>query len=175
LKINSIEEQELCVACGFCCDRTLFDIAKIHDGDKLFGHFEENEIVHEGRRYFRLPCEYFDTKCTIYDKAKPKICSKFKCKLLRKAIEGEYTKEDALKIISNTKTTRDEVVEDYQNLMGVRKTFREIFIQSFKDESFDSSPEKKMIKYKAQLLDVLIAKEFKSKESFDMFYEMSEE
>ncbi len=175
MKFSSSEEQELCVSCGFCCDRTLFDIAKVYDDDELLGSFKENETEIDGQRYFKLPCECFNQKCTIYDKPKPKICSVFICNLLHKGKDGEISLEEALPIVANAKKLRDELIEEYEELMGVRKTFREIFVQSFKDKSFDTDPAKKIIKYKAHLLDILISKEFKSKESFDMFYEMSEE
>lgn len=174
-KITSQDEQDLCVSCGFCCDKTLFDVARLYDDEKSFENFTETDVEGLEGRTFMLPCVYFDCKCTIYNQVKPRICSKFKCKLLKKVIAGEIEKPIATKVILEAKRLRDDVVSDYLSFFGKKKPFRDIFIESFKDESYDSHPEKKIIKYKAHLLDILLSKEFKSKESFDQFYELLDE
>lgn len=170
--MNIKDEQDLCVSCGFCCDKTLFDVASLSKNEETHGFFAENEIEIKGDRYFKLPCAYFDSKCTIYDQRKPKVCSAFKCELLKTLIKGEILKEDALRIVQEVKAYRLEIINDYKNLIGETLPFREICKIVLKEGQFEDTPEKRKIKFKTQLMDIQLAKEFKSKHEFNEFYAM---
>lgn len=166
------DEHDICISCGFCCDRTLFDVAKLGEEEVLRDKFIDIETRVNDVRFFKLPCPYFDKKCTIYHEKKPDICSKFKCMLLRNAIKGEITKENAMRAIDNARTLRDEILDEYERLKGKRITFREVFVESFKNPEFDENQELKLLKYRANLLDILLTKHFKSDELFREFYEI---
>jgi hypothetical protein len=171
LKEAPESEQKLCVECGFCCDRTLFDVARVYDDEKLWGVFEERETEVKGQRYFKLPCPHFDTKCTIYDQNKPRICSSFRCKLLKDVEANEVTSGEALQIIEQVKTQRDDLMNSWLGHGFEKSTFREVYYKSVRDEE-ENVPDE--IKFKANLLEIQLTKYFKSKETFDKFYELME-
>lgn len=166
------DEQDLCISCGFCCDKTLFDIATIGKEEKTFGAFSENEIKIKGVRYLKLPCVYFDCKCSIYDQKKLSICSTFKCKLLRNMTKGEVMKEDALQIVNDVKTYRLEILKEFKVLTGKTLSFIDLYHEVSSNQEFETNLEKKKFKFKVQLLDIQLTKEFKSKKEFNNFYKM---
>ncbi|MBE0674536.1 MAG: hypothetical protein IH591_07745, partial [Bacteroidales bacterium] len=80
------EEQAICVVCGFCCDGTLFVNAGLNQGERGSGlpeKIEQASFSEGGRDYFRLPCNYFSGKCSIYDRNRADVCSSFRCQLLK--------------------------------------------------------------------------------------------
>ena len=101
-------EQELCKTCGFCCDGTLFQRAKAEEDEKLLPLMEE-EYVKE-TRFFKLPCDYFDEKCSVYGGYRPKVCGAFKCKLLKDAIKEKTTYEEAANLVSQVKAQKKRLV-----------------------------------------------------------------
>lgn len=106
---NDREENNICIKCGLCCDGTLFSRARIFEGETIDNKLEMEVIKIENKdtEGFALPCGYLkDRVCSIYYSNRPKrplICSRFKCKLLRKYEKQEGSYEDALIIIENTK------------------------------------------------------------------------
>lgn len=174
LETTVSDQQELCVSCGFCCDKTLFDVAFISKGEKTFGAFAERETEIKGDRYFKLPCPYFDRKCTIYDKPKMSVCSSFECKLLRNMNKGRIGKNEAMTIIKETKEYESEILDDYKKNTGKTVAFRDLYHETLNNKEFENNPEKKKIKYKAQLLDIQLTKEFKSAQEFNQFYVMTD-
>lgn len=172
METNNLDEQELCISCGFCCDKTLFEVASIPKGEEIADHFEKQEIELKGDRYFKLPCPHFDEKCTIYDKQKPKICSAFKCRLLKSMINEKIEKQDALKVISEVKKARQEIIDGYEELIGEVLPFRDILAQVVQNSDFENDPIKKRLKFKVHLLDIQLAQEFKSRKEFDQLYAM---
>ena len=161
------DEQTICVACGFCCDHTLFEYASLSPDEKVSGHFEESRFDIDGSDYFRLPCPHFDEKCTIYDKQKPKICSSFKCKLLKNYIKGEVEQAKAISIIEEAKRLRQEIFNSYETLLS-RKTssYREV-LEFVNTNTENTSKEFTVLRAKTNLLSILLVRYFKSKESFD--------
>jgi hypothetical protein len=110
-EIQIIEEQEICISCGICCDGTLYGKANLYPGEKgnLPEKIEERYFTIDKAEYFKLPCSYFSGKCTIYNLKKALVCSGFKCKLLVNFTKEKIPKVDALKIIANVKKYRREV------------------------------------------------------------------
>ena len=82
------QEQEICRACGFCCDGTLFKRANSFKGEVLLPKMEA-EIIN-GSYHFKQPCAYFDQHCTAYDQQRPRDCTTYKCHLL-KYVKGKKT------------------------------------------------------------------------------------
>ncbi len=115
-RIAPLEEQRICVECGFCCDGTLFLHAHLNPGER--GHLPEKieSAVYskDGRDYFRLPCGYFDRKCTIYRSEKADVCYYYRCQLLKDYAGGVVSSEDALKIVREAKRVRDELLGEWK-------------------------------------------------------------
>ena len=121
MRLASLAEQEICVECGMCCDGTLFLHAHLSPGER--GHLperiEKNSYTREGKDYFRLPCEYFDKKCTIYDQQKAEICSSFRCQLLNDFAAGKVFLKEAVEIVRSALQMRAEILEHYSRVSGV--------------------------------------------------------
>ncbi len=108
-------EQEVCVACGFCCDGTLFLHACLQPGER--GHLppkiEENSYAENGEEFFRLPCLYFRGKCTIYDQPRADVCGSFRCELLHAMEKGTISKTEALGMVARAHTMRQELLGEF--------------------------------------------------------------
>jgi hypothetical protein len=116
------EEQRICVACGMCCDGTLFLHAHLDPGEtgNLPERIEENTYSKEGKDYFRLPCLYFDRKCTIYDLKRANVCSEYRCQLLKDFADKRIALEDALAVVGDSLSMRDQITEQYKTFSGSR-------------------------------------------------------
>lgn len=115
-----IGEQNICVACGFCCDGTLFLHACLLPGER--GHLpeeiEKKTFTEGDNDYFRLPCNYFSEKCIIYDKARAEVCSAYRCQLLRDFADKKLSKGEAQDIVREAMMMRDSLIEKYRRLSG---------------------------------------------------------
>lgn len=163
---NSNEEQSICIRCGFCCDGTLFDRA--HVKEKEIVHPTLTHLVHEfeGDTYFKLPCPNFDTKCTIYCDNKPKICSSFRCKILREVEKEMLNRKEADHIIDEVKKQRAEIFSLYEELTQKQATS----IRAIHMEVLDQKDKRlELLKIKCTLLSILLVKHFKTNDSFEQF------
>lgn len=92
------QEQGLCVRCGFCCDGTLFERARVFDEDNRLQLEAEGFIlltVATGTR-FALPCHFHHNRvCTAYQRWRPHVCHTFRCALLRRFAAGDLSLEEA--------------------------------------------------------------------------------
>jgi uncharacterized protein len=102
--------QSLCLACGLCCDGTLFDKAPLErndEDDKLLALGIEI-ISGQNGRALKLPCPaHKNCRCTVYTE-RPTICRTFRCKLLKRFKANEISKTEALEIIREAVTHRDD-------------------------------------------------------------------
>ena len=74
----------------------------------------------DGNDYFRLPCGYFDRKCTIYDQKKADVCSDFRCQLLRDFSDGKISHGDALRLVREAGRMRAELFAEWRRITGSR-------------------------------------------------------
>jgi len=111
-----LDEQKICIKCGMCCDGTLFFHAHLDPGERgnLPEKIEENSYSKDGKDFFRLPCPYFDGRCTIYDQKKANVCSGYRCQLLKDFAEAKLTLDEALMVVSDALTMRDQILEQYR-------------------------------------------------------------
>lgn len=108
------QEQELCIACGLCCDGSLFEFTptRLEEQDG----FEPAEVglfkLNDGGFAISQPCCHLHNKCCeIYQAVRPAICGKYKCKLLKNFLRDEITFSAALELIETTLTQRDDIRE----------------------------------------------------------------
>jgi len=113
LEMNPIEQ--LCPACGLCCNGVLFADVELQKGD------DAGQLIDLGlalkkkglKRAFAQPCHCFDGKlCRIYDD-RPKRCATFECGLLKRVQSGEMFAPAALKQIADAK----KLVENVRRLL----------------------------------------------------------
>ena len=174
------EEQAICVTCGFCCDGTLFNKAVLNPGEQgsLPAEMEAAYYKTEASEYFRQPCAYFDGKCNIYDQKKAHICSAFRCKLLKDLAKNKLTQTEALGIVQNAMTLRAEVGELFKAVSDALEMppFREVLDKIGAWEESKTAielqhPLFQLLKIKSVILEALLIKYFKSKETFDKMIE----
>lgn len=99
------------MACGLCCDGTIFSEVPLHSDA------EAGRLVARGIEIFqdrkpaalRQPCAaYKNCACSIYAE-RPDKCRAFQCILLKRFEANEVSGSDALKIIHDARSLRDEV------------------------------------------------------------------
>ena len=131
--------EQLCVACGLCCDGTLFDNVTLEAGDdlakmKALGQPMEASTVLKGVYFFRQPCAALcaDRTCRIYAD-RPVQCRTFDCGVLKDAQAGQITFVEALRWVKQARRHADRArrllrklgdTEDHRSLHGRFKRMR---------------------------------------------------
>jgi len=107
---STAEVDDICLACGLCCDGTLFSHVTLQDGDDSDA-LATLELEHVDEAYgFVQPCQALDScgSCQVYDD-RPVMCAKFECDLLKRAKEKHTSKTDALDIIHQVGLLKDKL------------------------------------------------------------------
>lgn len=171
MKTTIENEQKLCVACGFCCDKTLFDIAKLEENEVIPEELQQRFGKNDDGPYFNLPCPFFCEKCTIYEEKRPAVCSAFKCSLLRKVIKQEVPVDRVLKTIEDCKTQRNNLLRRWQEHAGEMIFFRDLVLKANNWEG-DLTVSLKTLFFEVNLLEIALNKYFKPDDQFKQYYEI---
>lgn len=110
----------ICLACGFCCDDTLFELATAKGNDSV------ESLVQIGLRAltndagvatgFPLPCPNFiGMQCSVYEN-RPTVCRTFRCKLLKDVQRGTYSVPEARQIALSTRALRDQLAPELDSM-----------------------------------------------------------
>ncbi len=107
--------EQLCRACGLCCDGTLFDLVKLEPGDdagklKALGL---PVVISRGKNpvaRFPQPCSALceDRSCRLYAE-RPWQCRTFECRLFKDAKAGRITFAAALPLVKQARRRADHV------------------------------------------------------------------
>lgn len=169
------EEQEICVTCGLCCDGTLFKKAVLKPREKgtLPQKMEDNYLKTDKDEFFSLPCSYFKGKCSIYDQKKAHVCSAFRCQLLKDFSDHKITQSEALKLVENALSLREEVKVLSGKIFsdGYSLHFQKILskiedIENLGKTEILESKDYKHLKIKTIILQALLTRHFKSEDVF---------
>ncbi len=168
---NLPEEQEICKACGFCCDGTLFADAVLQamEQENLPEKMANQYFTTEKGEFFRLPCPYFKKKCSIYYKPKAQVCSSFRCRLLADFEKQLVSSGTIYSIISNVRVHLKDIFEISRDVFHINRnvTFREIqqMLGRLPEEETDDN-RKKMLAGRCNILDALLTRHFKTENDF---------
>lgn len=174
--IAPLDEQQICVTCGFCCDGMLFSHASLNPGERgnLPEKIEEKSYNEGDKDYFRLPCPYFSGRCTIYDSKRANICWSYRCQLLKDFAEEKVTLRDAIETIRQTMQMRNDLLEQYHIISGnrIEKNFRQLLIELGKVQKSvvgeDSlSTDYELLLARCNIFEALLMKHFHSAEDFE--------
>lgn len=101
---------DLCVACGMCCDGTMFKNVVADDAELIQMSFLGAETkVQEEKQFFLQPCPaHINGSCSIYE-TRPKTCIGFKCALLKRVLKNEVTPEQAMKKVERMKKAKKDL------------------------------------------------------------------
>lgn len=171
-----VDEQKICVTCGFCCDGTLFHHAMLKAGEQgnLPEKIEQNYHNEKGKEFFILPCLYFSEKCTIYDKKRAEICSGYRCQLLKDFAEEKVSLHDALESVTGAMKMREELMEQYRRISGNSSPihFKQLLIELGKvmksvPENESSGVDYNLLLARCNIFEALLIKHFRSTEYFE--------
>lgn len=104
----------LCLSCGLCCDGTLYEHAKVHEGEAAQTELAGFKVQKGDRKRstFLFPCHNLDGKCcTAYERWRPKVCSSFFCEVQKRTAAGECTETEAMGLIANALSCRAQIME----------------------------------------------------------------
>ena len=111
--VNSGEQ--LCRACGLCCDGTLFDLVKLERGDdagklKALGLPVSLSRGQQPVARFPQPCSALceDRTCRLYAE-RPWQCRTFECRVFKDAKAGRITFAAALPLVKHARRRADNV------------------------------------------------------------------
>lgn len=107
--------EQLCRACGLCCDGTLFDLVKLEPGDdaaklKALGLPVSLSRGRTPVARFPQPCSALceDRTCRLYAD-RPWQCRAFECQLFKDAKAGRSTFAAALPLVKHARRRADNV------------------------------------------------------------------
>jgi Fe-S-cluster containining protein len=128
------DARDLCIACGFCCDGTLFRKTGVSHAERarmlemeIFADCPEVDegdpaalLVDQGNRpetWMPQPCAALaEGGCGIYA-VRPKVCRNFECLLLPKVKRGLVPLSEALDVVANIRT----LGRDVEDLRALRR------------------------------------------------------
>lgn len=107
--------QELCLACGLCCDGTLFDLVKLEGSDdarrlKALGLPVTTSRGKTPIARFPQPCVALcqDRTCRLYAD-RPWQCRVFECGVFKEAKAGRVTFATALRTVKQARRRADKI------------------------------------------------------------------
>jgi hypothetical protein len=104
-------EQSICMACGLCCDGTLFGHVDLEPEDDVVTLVAGGIQIlsHETSSRFKQPCTaHKGCKCTVYPN-RPRSCVRFHCVLLERFKANKISKSEALRLIREAVNLRNNV------------------------------------------------------------------
>lgn len=179
LQFNTVApraEQKICVTCGMCCDGTLFLHASLNPGEKgsLPEKIENNSFSEGDNDYFRLPCNYFKGKCTIYNTKRADVCGSYRCQLLKDFADKKNSINEALSIIRHATVLREEIftefcyLSDKKEVIYLKQLFGELNrIIDSEDISTDQKSKYELLLGKCNVLEALLIKHLRSISDFE--------
>jgi hypothetical protein len=103
---------QLCLACGLCCDGTIFDVVPVTEVEsKTLSRLGLPILVRPNGLAIPQPCEALEGyHCTVYA-YRPKPCRAFRCGLLDALTADEVSLGECLEHIATTRTLLRELSE----------------------------------------------------------------
>ena len=107
--------EQLCLACGLCCDGTLFDNVQLGPGEnakkmKALGLPVTISRARKPVAQFRQPCTALcaDRTCRLYSD-RPTQCRTFECGVFKEAEAGRITYAAALRMVKRVQRKAEKI------------------------------------------------------------------
>jgi uncharacterized protein len=84
----------VCLACGLCCDGSLFDFVALDEGEAATLADTSATVRPDGQR-LALACTGLDGKCCTLYSQRPSGCRAFVCALGKRLLTGSVTEAEA--------------------------------------------------------------------------------
>lgn len=130
--------ENLCLACGLCCDGSLFDNVRLGPGDdaeqvKASGLPVKFSRAGKPVAFIRQPCPALcaDRSCRIYAD-RPGQCRSFECGVFKDAQSGRISFDAALRLVGKARRKADTVrrllreLGDTEESLSLDKRFRRV-------------------------------------------------
>jgi uncharacterized protein len=120
------QASRLCKSCGLCCTGHLFTWTKLRSAELESIEALGVPVLRSvpSQRGFNQPCPLWKGQCTIYHSSHyPRFCHTYKCKLLKKVLDGSTALPRALATVAEAK----KMIQDVEALLpdGPNPNFRE--------------------------------------------------
>lgn len=115
--LNAKEVSDICVACGMCCDGTMFRHGNIKTEEDLININSKGiETIFEREKWvFKQPCKQFDGCCKIYGQERPQVCNNYFCEPLKKFEANELSLGQAENQIKTVLKLKREIIDISNN------------------------------------------------------------
>jgi Fe-S-cluster containining protein len=114
-EVHVTPAEKLCLACGLCCDGTLFDNVRLGPRDdaqklKSLGLPVAISRAQTPITFFRQPCAALcaDRTCRLYAD-RPTQCRTFECGVFKAAEAGRITSAAALRLVKQARQRADDI------------------------------------------------------------------
>lgn len=109
------ESEDLCRACGFCCDWVLFRFAELSADEAAWAKRRHLPLVDRaGKASLAIPCgAHGRAGCTVYEE-RPSVCRSFRCVLLRGVADGQTPFEKASALVTRARALADRIADQLQ-------------------------------------------------------------
>lgn len=100
------DAEALCLACGLCCDGSLFAWAKLRPGEMEPARAAGLPVFMDAppQRGFTQPCPMLGAGCSIYTStAYPHACRAYRCLLLKRLQNNDLSLQQALQSVAATR------------------------------------------------------------------------
>jgi Fe-S-cluster containining protein len=101
----------LCLACGLCCDGTLFGLVRVDAAEAAHAARHRLSVITRDDGTARLvqPCSALEgTACRVYAD-RPRTCRHYVCDLARALEEGEVNLDEARSVVHETHLLRERL------------------------------------------------------------------
>jgi len=152
---------DLCTQCGLCCAGALHDAADLYPEEVERARALGLPVRPGPITRFALPCpKLAGTVCTIYGD-RPRVCGKYRCKLLRELEVGSVTFAEATARVANAK----QLVNSVEEAAGPDVTLPQMRALALQEIAQTSGPSKRRamrIKLSAVALALYLDKYFRN-------------
>ena len=102
------DSENICLACGLCCDGTLIGFVQL-EREELSAVRKIMDVEEvKGNAIFLHPCPKLCDGCTVYSQ-RPKQCGIFKCGLLNSVEQNEMDFNSAVKMVDSVKQKKSAI------------------------------------------------------------------
>ncbi|MFO0747801.1 MAG: YkgJ family cysteine cluster protein [Myxococcota bacterium] len=107
--MTASQAKDLCLACGLCCDGTIFDVARVDEAElPALTRLGIRTATRAFGPVLVQPCVALDgTRCTVYGD-RPHTCRAFRCNLLIALEADEVELDECLAHVDQAKRLKHE-------------------------------------------------------------------
>jgi uncharacterized protein len=105
----------LCLACGLCCDGSIFRAVPLRDDEVEEGRRRNVTLIDKSQRSdathaMGQPCVLFqEQRCSTYGVWRPRACDAYVCGVLDDHVHGRRSFDDSLAIVTSYRAARSQI------------------------------------------------------------------